>query len=156
MDDERITADHVARGTLRLLHAMGWAGLREVPLPNGRRADVQALGPGGRIGIVEIKVSMADLLGDAKWPDYLPWCDRFWWAVPPGFPLGPFADDARGAGLAGLIVADAFGGAVITPPVDAPLAPARRKAETGRFAMRAALRAMAAADAGLAIGEFDR
>jgi len=148
------TADDVARGTLRLLHAMGWAGLREVPLPNGRCADIQALGPGGRIAIVEIKVSLADLRGDAKWPEYLPWCDRFYWAVPPGFPLAPFADAERGVGRTGLIVADAFGGAVLAEPVEVALAGARRRAETLRFATRAAGRVMAAADGGLFEGEF--
>lgn len=148
------TADDVARGTLRLLYTMGWVGLREVPLPNGRCADVQALGPGGRIAIVEIKVSLADLRGDAKWPDYLPWCDRFYWAVPPGFPLAPFADVERGAGRAGLIVADGFGGAVLADPGEVALAGARRRAETLRFAIRAAGRVMAAADGGLLVGEY--
>lgn len=148
------TADDVARGTLRLLHTMGWAGLREVSLPNGRRADVQAVGPNGRIAIVEIKVSLADLRGDAKWLDYLPWCDCFYWAVPPGFPLAPFADAERGVGRAGLIVADAFGGAVLAEPVEVTLAGARRRAETLRFAMRAAGRVMMGADGGLVMGEF--
>ena len=139
---------------MRLLHAMGWAGLREVPLANGRRADIQALGPGGRIAIVEIKVSMADLRGDAKWPDYLPWCDLFYWAVPPGFSLTPFADAERGAGRAGLIVADGFGGVLLSDAAETPLAPARRRAETARFAARAAMRVMVAADPGLSETEF--
>jgi hypothetical protein len=42
-----------------------------------------ALCPRGLLTIVEIKVSRADLLGDHKWPDYLDYCDRFFWAVPP-------------------------------------------------------------------------
>ena len=143
---DALTATEVARGVARLFHAQGWSAQRETPLENGRRADVQALGPCGRIAIVEIKVSMADLKGDAKWPEYLPWCDRFYWAVPPGFPLGPFADAARGVGRAGLIIADGFGAAVMTEAETVPLAPARRKAETLRFALRAAGRLMAIAD----------
>ena len=51
-------------------------------LPNGRRADLMAIGPKGELTIVEIKVSKADLLGDQKWIDYLDYCDRFFWAVP--------------------------------------------------------------------------
>lgn len=145
------TAAEVARGVARWLRALGWASQREVPLPNGRRADVQALGPCGRIAIVEIKVSLADLRGDAKWPDYLPWCDRFFWAVPPGFPHRPFDDDARGPGRAGLIVADAFEGALLRDAADHALAPARRRAETLRFALRAAARLNARDDPGLAL-----
>lgn len=141
-----LTATDVARGVARWFHALGWAAQREVALPNGRRADVQAVGPCGRIAIVEIKVSLADLRGDAKWPDYLPWCDRFYWAVPPGFPLEPFAEEARGPGRAGLIVADAFEGAVMTHAAEVPLAAARRKAETLRFALRAGMRLMLVAD----------
>ena len=49
-----------------------------------------ALDARGQIVIVEIKVSRADLLGDAKWPDYLAHCDRYFWAVPAGFALDPF------------------------------------------------------------------
>ena len=141
-----LTAAEVSRGVCRLFHAMGWAAQGEVCLPNGRRADVQAVGPCGGIAIVEIKVSMADLRGDLKWPEYLPWCDRFYWAVPPGFPLGPFADEARGVGRAGLIVADAFGAAVVTAAAETRLAAARRKAETLRFALRAGGRLMAIGD----------
>ena len=54
----------------------------EVPLPNGRRADMMAIDGKGQLVIVEIKVSRADLLGDGKWTDYLDYCDRFYWAVP--------------------------------------------------------------------------
>jgi len=149
MDARPPLAADVARGVARLFHDLGWAAQREVTLPNGRRADVQALGSCGRIAIVEIKVSMADLRGDTKWPEYLPWCDRFYWAVPPGFALAQFGEDAFGAGRAGLIVADAFGGAILTPPAEAPLAPARRKAEMLRFALRAAGRLMLLADPAL-------
>ena len=34
----------------------------EVPLPNGRRADLVAIDPKGQLIIVEIKVARADLL----------------------------------------------------------------------------------------------
>ena len=58
-------------------------------MPNGRRADLMAIGPKGELTIVEIKVSKADLLGDQKWTDYLEYCDRFFWAVPQA--LAPLA-----------------------------------------------------------------
>ena len=39
------TTGAVTRGAARLLAAMGYAPLLEVTLPNGRRADIMALGP---------------------------------------------------------------------------------------------------------------
>ena len=55
----------------------------EMPLPNGRRADLMAIDAKGGLTIVEIKVAKADLVGDCKWRDYLDYCDHFFWAVPP-------------------------------------------------------------------------
>src|SRR5918997_825649 len=81
---------------------------REVPLPNGRRADMVAIDAKGVLTIVEIKVSRADLLGDHKWPDYLDYCDRFFWAVPAGFPLSHFDSGGLGPEFSGLIVADRY------------------------------------------------
>ena len=45
------TTDAVTRGAARLLVALGYAPLAEVSLPNGRRADLMALGPRGDIAI---------------------------------------------------------------------------------------------------------
>ena len=50
----------------------------EVPLANGRRADVLGLGPKGEIWIVEIKSSLIDFQVDQKWPEYKDFCDRFY------------------------------------------------------------------------------
>jgi hypothetical protein len=94
----------------------------------------------GCITIVEIKVSRADLLGDAKWPFYLDYCDRFFWAVPGGFDLRPFETEAFRPDCCGLIVADRYDAAILREPLHRPLAGARRKAETLRFARRAARR----------------
>ena len=58
------TALAVARGTLRLFFRHDMSGILEVPLPNGRRADIMAIDSAGRLTIVEIKCSRADLLGD--------------------------------------------------------------------------------------------
>lgn len=90
-------AQDVARGVGRLFFRQDQFALCEVPLPNGRRADMVAIDAAGLITIVEIKVSRADLLGDGKWPDYLDYCDYFFWAVPAGFSLEPFACAERGS-----------------------------------------------------------
>lgn len=122
----------------------------EVPLPNGRRADMMAVDAKGLLTIVEIKVSRADLLGDQKWTDYLEYCDRFFWAVPSGFSLEPFDGDAFRPGCCGLIVADRYDAAVLRDAALRKLPSARRRAETLRFARRAARRLVADLDPGLA------
>ena len=144
-DAPPIAAD-VARGVARLLFRQDAMAICEAPLPNGRRADMMALDAKGAIVIVEIKVSRADLLGDCKWPDYLDYCDRFYWAVPPRFDLAPFEDEARGPAFAGLIVADRYDAAVVREAAVRPLAAARRKAETLRFGRRAAQRLLGGLD----------
>src|SRR3546814_13118861 len=60
----------------------------------------------GGIVIVGIKVARADLLGDAKWTEYLDHCDRFFWALPAGFDASPLDGDAFLPARTGLIVAD--------------------------------------------------
>jgi hypothetical protein len=124
----------VTRGVRRHLRDLGMATVSELALANGRRADVVALAPDGRLTIVEVKVSRADLLGDRKWPSYGDFADAFAFAVPEGFPTELLPADA------GLLVADAYGAAVVRPPVGAPLAAARRKAMLIRFATAAAAR----------------
>lgn len=141
-----LTAAHVSRGASRLLYRMGLVAQAEVPLGNGRRADLVALSAAGEVTLIEIKVSMADLMGDAKWPEYLGYCDRYYWAVPPDFPRACFDEPALGAGRAGLIVADAFDAAIVCEPVPAALAPARRRAELLRFARRAGARLLVLGD----------
>ena len=96
--------------------------LCEVPLGNGRRADLMAIDAKGCVVIVEIKVSRADLLGDAKWPDYLDYCDRFYWAVPAGFDCAPFEREALRPEIAGLIVADRYDAVIVREAAVRPLA----------------------------------
>ena len=127
-------AAEIARGVLRLMHDYGFAGVTEMTLANGRRADVAAIGPGGDISIIEIKSSIADFKSDQKWPEYRPFCDRFYFAVGASFPTALIPEDT------GLIIADAYGGAIIREPDYDKLAGARRKAVTLRFARLAALR----------------
>lgn len=140
------TAMAVARGVLRLFQRHDLFGLVEAPLPNGRRADIMAIDLAGHLVIVEIKCSRADLLGDAKWPDYFDYCDRYFWAVPAGFELSPFDGEALWPTRTGLIVADQYDAEIIRPAPTEPLAAARRKAETLRFARRAARRLTALSD----------
>lgn len=147
--DLPLVAQDVARGVARLFFRRDMFALCEVPLPNGRRADMLALDARGQLAIVEIKVSRADLLGDGKWVDYLDYCDFFYWAVPAGFGLAPFDGDSHGPDCAGLIVADRYDAEVVRAAPCRPLAPARRKAETLRFARRAALRLAGTLDPGL-------
>lgn len=135
-----LAAQDVARGVTRLLYRQDLFAICEVPLPNGRRADMMAICGKGMLTIIEIKVSRADLLGDHKWQDYLDYCDRFYWAVPVGFGLEPFAEPAFQPGCCGLIVADRYDAAVVREAPVRKLAGARRKAETLRFARRAARR----------------
>ncbi|WP_114952980.1 MmcB family DNA repair protein [Sphingosinicella terrae] len=145
-----LVAQDVARGVTRLFFRSELFALCEVPLPNGRRADMMAIGPRGELVIVEIKVSRADLLGDQKWTDYLDYCDIFYWAVPTGFALDPFQGDGLGSDCAGLIVADRYDAEILREAPSRPLAAARRKAETLRFARRAARRLAGDLDPGLA------
>jgi hypothetical protein len=64
-------AGEVARGVTRLFCRQDLFAVCEMPLPNGRRADLMAVDSKGSLTIVEIKVAKADLLGDGKWFDYL-------------------------------------------------------------------------------------
>ena len=133
-----VAAD-VARGVTRLFCRQELFAICEVPLPNGRRADMMGIDPKGNLTIVEIKVAKSDLLGDCKWTDYLDYCDHFYWAVPP--PLASILDGEHYLpGEAGLIVADRYDAALVRNAAHRPLAPARRKAELLRFARRAARR----------------
>ena len=149
-EDGPLVAADVARGVARLLFRQDLIALCEVPLGNGRRADLMALDAKGCVTIVEIKCSRADLRGDAKWRDYLDYCDRYLWAVPAGFDLAPFDEAHFLPEVAGLIVADRYDAEILREPALRPLAPARRKVETLRFARRAAQRLLGGLDPGLA------
>jgi hypothetical protein len=140
LDNAPLIARDVARGVARLFLRHEMTPLCEVPLGNDRRADIMAIDARGIITIVEIKVSRADLFGDGKWLDYLDYCDRFCWAVPSGFDLAPFETAMFRPDLAGLICADRYDAAMLREPPLRALAAARRKAETLRFARRAARR----------------
>jgi len=128
------TAAEVARGVSRMLIQEGFSPILEFTLANGRRLDVAALGPDGILLGVEIKVALADLRCDTKWPEYLEFCEHFYFAIPPDFP------DEHVPPNTGLIVADRYGGAIVRPAVPAAVHASRRKAVTLRFAKVAAER----------------
>jgi hypothetical protein len=132
MSEPRDLAKELCRGVCRALAHRGFATLAEVALANGRRVDVLALGRDGELAIVEIKCSVADFKSDRKWPEYRDFCDRLYFAVPGDFPAELVPEDC------GLILADPFGAAFLREAPPVPLAAARRRAVTLRFAALAA------------------
>jgi hypothetical protein len=131
-DTQPATAVLLARGICRALEQLGYASLLEFPLANRRRADILALGKTGDLMIIEIKSSVADFRADRKWAFYREFADRLYFAVPNEFPALLIPEEC------GLIVADPFGAAVLRHGALTPLAPARRRALTLRFALAAA------------------
>jgi hypothetical protein len=128
------TALAVARGTARLLRALGFACVSELPLPSGRRADLVAINERGEIWIVEIKSSIEDFRADQKWPEYRAHCDRLFFAFTQALPCEIFPDET------GLIIADAYGAHLQRPAPEHRLQAATRKSMTVRFALAAAQR----------------
>jgi hypothetical protein len=113
---------------------MGHAVLTEFPLKSGRRADILSLGAKGEVWIVEVKSGVQDFRADCKWQDYLAWCDRFFFAAGPEFPVEILPE------AAGLVIADGYEAVLVREPAETPLVSARRKALTLRFAHLAAQR----------------
>jgi hypothetical protein len=133
-------ARDIQRGVGRLLRALGMAPLYEMPLANGRRADVVGLDASGNIWIVEIKSCLVDFRSDAKWPEYRDYCDRLLFAVAPDFPVEVLPEDA------GLVLADRYGGELVRAAPEHKLPGARRRALLLSFARLAAMRLAAAID----------
>ena len=73
----------------------------------GSRVDIMAIGPKGELWIIECKSSLADYTQDTKWEKYLPFCDRYFWAVPNGFPIEILPKED------GLIIADSYEAEII-------------------------------------------
>lgn len=124
----------LARGVSRHLLQHNFACLEEFVPARGLRVDVMALGAKGEIWIVECKSSRADYQSDSKWENYLPYCERFFWAVSENFPTDLLPEES------GLIIADAYEAEIIRMPSPQPMAAARRKMLTRDFARTAALR----------------
>lgn len=134
--DTGYSAAQLCRGVTALFAELGFAALGELVLPNGRRADLAAIDDQGQIVIVEIKSCRADFRTDRKWQDYLEFCDRFFFAVPPDFPQEILPAEC------GLILADGHGAAIIRPAPATLLHGARRRAQILRIAQAACRRLM--------------
>jgi len=129
--DLPLAAQRICRGVMRLLDGLGFASLQEFPLKARRRADVIALHGSGEIVIVEVKSGRADFQSDRKWPEYLEFCDRFFFAVEPDFPREILPVDC------GLIVADVHGGEIVRPAPQGRLNGNRRRVLTLEVALAA-------------------
>jgi hypothetical protein len=134
--DSAIDAAQLCRGVTIMFADLGFAAVGELPLPNGRRADLAAIDDQGQIIIVEIKSCRADFQTDRKWRDYLEFCDRFFFAVAPDFPQDILPQEC------GLILADRHGAAIMRPAPVTPLHSARRRAQILRIAQTACRRLM--------------
>jgi hypothetical protein len=124
----------VTRGVCRWLDDQGFAALTEFKLANRRRADIVGISTKGTILMVEVKSTPEDFRGDAKWLEYIPYCDAFAFAVPPHFPWHILPDTC------GVIVADAHTAALMRAAPHHPLHGSRRKALTLQFALAAGQR----------------
>lgn len=131
--DERLAAA-LARGVSRTLRAHGSETLTEFTLRTGRRVDVIGVDDDGRVTIVEIKTSVADFRSDGKWPEYLEFCDYFYFAVPEDFPRELLPE------ACGVMVADAYEALILVPSEARPVNGSRRRALILRFARAAAQR----------------
>ena len=130
----------IRRAAASLCQLLAWVPLHEVPLPNGRRADLLALRPDGGFVCIEVKSGVRDFLADGKWPDYRDFCDALYFAVDDAFPAELIPDDT------GLIVASGRDAELIRQAPPHALAAARRRALTHRFASLAATRLAALED----------
>jgi hypothetical protein len=130
----------VTRAAARFCALRGWAPVTEMPLPDGRRADILALTAAGDFAMIEVKSCARDFLSDAKWPEYRAWCDRLYFAVDLDFPQALIPQDV------GLVVAESREAALLREAPEHRLAPARRRALTQRLAMLAAGRLATLAD----------
>jgi hypothetical protein len=139
-DGRGATTQRLARGAARYLTNLGAGVVAEFRLPSGRRLDLLALLPDGRLWGIEVKSGIDDFLADRKWPDYLDWCDALFFCVDPAFPLALLPEQA------GVMVADSFDAHMVREPPAHSLHPSRRKAMTVRFGLVAGRRLQGLAD----------
>ncbi len=139
-ESEPALADQLARGICRRLGDLGYGALTEFRVGRGRRVDVIGLNREGRFVIVEIKTSVADFRADGKWPDYLPWCDAYYFAVPAEFPRDILPEEE------GLIVADAWDATILREAAERPMNATRRRTQILRFGLTASSRLHAVVD----------
>jgi hypothetical protein len=134
MEASRREMQPPGRGISRAFADADHAVVAELPLGNGRRADMAAIDRTGAITLVEVKSCRAGFIADCKWQEYLAYCDRLYFAVGRDFPLGLLPHDE------GLILADRFGAEIVREARLRALSAARRKAMLIRFGRAAASR----------------
>ncbi len=132
----------IRRGVARLLTDLGYGVLYEFKLTSGRRVDVIGLNDEAEFVIVEVKSSVEDFRSDRKWREYLPFCDRFFFGVSERFP------DRLLPGDCGVIVADAYGGAIRREAAPVSVNGTRKRRQIVRFALAAAGRLQRRIDPG--------
>ena len=71
----------IARGVRRLLRVRGFSSLTELPLVDGRRADIAAVNDEGEVLIVEIKSSPPTFGPTASGGTIAARCDRLYFAI---------------------------------------------------------------------------
>ena len=130
----------IRRAATALCGQLAWVALHEMPLPNGRRADLMALRPDGGLVCIEVKSGPRDFLTDMKWPEYRAFSDALYFAVDDAFPLDLLPCEV------GIIVASGYEAEMVRPAPAHPLAPARRRGLLQRFATIAASRLAALED----------
>ena len=140
----------LARGVSRLLFSYGFAAVEEFVPDRGKRVDVVGLGPKGELWVIECKSSRADYMADHKWHNYLPFCDRFFWAVGADFPVELLPEET------GLIIADGYDAEILRVGPETRVPPARRKQMMQKFARHAALRLQGFRDPGVSASGLSR
>ena len=130
----------IRKASARLCARLGWAPLHEMPLPNGRRADILALKPDGGFACIEVKSGPRDFLTDQKWPAYREFSDALFFAVDSDFPQHLLPSET------GLIVSCGLEADLLREAPAHPLPAARRRALLQRFATLAAARLAAIED----------
>jgi hypothetical protein len=90
--------------------------------------------------MVEVKISVSDLRNDAKWTEYIGYCDKFFFAIPEQFPRNILEEARFMPERMGLLVANRFEATCIRAPRQVAMNSKRRQAETVRFARKAAER----------------
>ena len=128
-----LTADRITTAVSRLFMERGAACIREFTLRTGRRVDLMALEDKRDITIVEVKSSRQDFTSDTKWPEYIEWADRFYFAVAEDFPR----EMLPGPDCCGIIITDGFDCHVVQEAPTIKLAAARRTHLVTRMAQKA-------------------
>ena len=134
MDKNLKAGQLIARGVCRHLKQYNFECLEEFVPIRGSRVDIMAIGPKGELWIIECKSSLADYTQDTKWEKYLPFCDRYFWAVPKGFPIEILPKED------GLIIADSYEAEIIKMAPYRMMKASQRKKITLKIARNAANR----------------